>query len=147
MIKVLRNPGVPLGETPLSPVDRSAIITLNWWKRSLKTAGASGGFKIRTSHFLLALAALHALPFAHELHVPRAENTPLPFSVVRVMDVMTKILKYLKQAYNPPPTMLAARDANGNPIAGPSGQPVGPAMQYVFPLVSSFAFILILEWY
>ncbi|KAF8595742.1 hypothetical protein BDV93DRAFT_611258 [Ceratobasidium sp. AG-I] len=134
MVKVLRDPSVLLGETPLSPIDRSAIITLNWWKRSTKADAAAGGFKIRTSHFLLALAALHALPPANDSHVARAENTPLPFSIVRVMDVMTKILKYLKQAYNPPPSMVTARDESGTPAAGAPAGPVGPAIQYVFPL-------------
>lgn len=146
MIKVLRNPGIPLSETPLSPIDRSAILALTWWQRSLTAGAKTGDFKIRSNHFLLVLAALHALPpkddsrkddsQKDDLHVPRSENTPLPFSVVRVMDVMLKVLTYLERAYSPPPTLLAARDANGEPIPEAADKPVGLAMQYVFPLVS-----------
>lgn len=127
MVKTLRGPGIPLSEAPLSPIDRCAILALSWWQLSVKRANAATTADlstptIRSSHFLLALSALHDLPVTDPLYVPRAKNTSMPFSLVRVLDVMNKILMYLKQAYNLDPTMVAT---NG-----------GAAMQCIFPLVS-----------
>lgn len=137
MVKVLRSSGAPLSEAPLPPVHRTAILTLNWWQYSLKLEGlaGSGGAqlptpKIRTSHFLLALAALGRLDPTDELYVPSATAVARPFSLLEVLETILKILKYLERAYK------SALTLTNSPIPGPSNLPIGGAMQYTFPLVS-----------
>ncbi|KAB5592345.1 hypothetical protein CTheo_4226 [Ceratobasidium theobromae] len=121
-------PGIALGETPLSPVDRTALLSLIWWKKSLSSNATERAPKIQSSHFILALAALQLVDSEEELHVARAESKAEGFSLSEVLETMLKILQYLDRAYNSPLTLTAA------PVPAPRDQPVGPAMQYPFPL-------------
>ena len=66
--------------------------------------------KIKSHHFLAALNTLHELPVTDPLYVPTVSS--LPFSLVRVMDVMIKILTFLDRAYSPPQRFGIVLDNN-----------------------------------
>ncbi|KAG8736736.1 hypothetical protein FRC10_008978 [Ceratobasidium sp. 414] len=136
MFKLIRRPNGALGESPLSPVERSAIIALGWWKRDVVHGDPSASpptskLKIRASHFSIALKALHALDPSDDLYVPHARMKARPFSFGLVTEVMLKVIKYLKLAYTCPVAVAAAANAA---LAGKSGQ--GKAAEYMFPLAS-----------
>jgi hypothetical protein len=107
-----------LGSNPLSPVDRTALLALKWWKNSfaedptiapftIRDPGAPNGsragqntdIKLKSHHFLSAINALHEVLPTDPLYVPTQSS--LPFSLVRVMDVMLKVLTFLQHAYQP----------------------------------------------
>jgi hypothetical protein len=134
---MVKTPGTGVKEAPLSPVDRSALLMLNWWKRSVKhgVVPISGGvdprsFKIRTNHFILALAALHDLNPTDPLYLPRAANASAPFSLTPMLTTMLHVLKYLKRAYN------STKMVTDVDVPGLRGTTVH-ARKYIFPLVSS----------
>jgi hypothetical protein len=129
---VLRAPGVSLSEAPLCPVYRTAILTLNWWQSTLKiSVPVPGGSvspplpKIRTSHFILALAALQRLDPKEEpdLYLSPVASVAQPFSLLQVLQAMLKVLQYLARAYR-------------LPMPSAPSLPEPPMLNYPFPLVS-----------
>jgi hypothetical protein len=135
---VITTPGTALIEAPLSPVDRSAILLLNWWKRFVRLSlPRLNGIdprvlKIRTNHFILALAALHELDPKDELYISRAANASAAFSLKSMLITMLKILKYLQRTYTLPKMFTEVE------VAGTRGSPI-TAAEYVFPLVSGYS--------
>ncbi|KAG8691224.1 hypothetical protein FRC08_010238, partial [Ceratobasidium sp. 394] len=138
MVKLVRRPNGPLGESPLSPIERSAIIALGWWKRGIQhgdvpTKSPTSKPKLRASHFSIALKALHALDPSDDLYVPHARLKTRPFSIGLVVDVMVKVVKYLKMAYTSP-VAVAAAAASTSSSGGTGGQ--AQVAEYLFPLAS-----------
>ncbi|KAG9119607.1 hypothetical protein FRC07_005306 [Ceratobasidium sp. 392] len=128
MIKLLRQPNGTLGESPLSPIERSALIALGWWKRGIAqgdvpTKSSSAKPKIRASHFGIALKALHTLDPSDELYV--LQKGTQVFSFAAVSDVMWKIASYLKRAYESPALVASGKSPSGVLQA-----------EYMFPLAS-----------
>ncbi|KAG8687728.1 hypothetical protein FRC08_011829 [Ceratobasidium sp. 394] len=139
MVKLVRRPNGPLGESPLSPIERSAIIALGWWKRGIlhgdvPTKSPTSKPKLRASHFSIALKALHALDPSDELYVPHARLKTRPFAIGLVVDVMLKVVKYLKMAYTSPVAVAAAAAASTSSVGGTGGQ--AQVAEYLFPLAS-----------
>ncbi|KAG8704161.1 hypothetical protein FRC09_003733 [Ceratobasidium sp. 395] len=136
MVKLIRQPNGPLGESPVSSIERSALIALGWWKRGVVQGDVPsktppGKPKLRASHFGIALKALHALDPSDELYVPHSKLKTQVFGFALVADVMWKIASYLKRSYESP-ILIAA--ANGPTTAGPNG--LAATAEYMFPLSS-----------
>lgn len=99
--------------------------------------------KIKSHHFLAALNTLHELPVTDPLYVPTVSS--LPFSLVRVMDVMIKILTFLDRAYSPPQRFGIVLDNNWSKDIPPNvlDPKTGKVTKYndrviyPFPVVSS----------
>ncbi|KDQ57122.1 hypothetical protein JAAARDRAFT_194298 [Jaapia argillacea MUCL 33604] len=81
----------------LTLVDRTALLTLKWWKNSLHLGGES---TIKSHHLLIALNALYDLDPRDPLYLTRHPSKP--WSISRVLDVMLRVLLFLNRAYNPP---------------------------------------------
>jgi hypothetical protein len=117
-----------LGSDPLGPIDRTALMALKWWKNSFADDatippfkvrdfvntpngaprdGRKAEIKIKSHHMLSALNALHEVDINDPLYIPRTSS--LPFSLVRVIDRMIKVLTYLQRAYNPPQNFLITK--------------------------------------
>lgn len=112
-----------LGDRKLSPVERTAILSLKWWKNEIKENKGNKSFsiknrknllpgspdsfsasevQIKSHHFLVALNAMHELDTSDDLYVPR--HVSQPFTMERLLEVMGKILTFLDRAYHPTTT-------------------------------------------
>lgn len=132
-----------LGDRRLSPVERTAILSLKWWKNEIKEnkgnklfviknrknllSGSPDSFsasevQIKSHHFLVALNAMHELDTSDDLYIPR--HVSQPFTMERLLEVMVKILTFLDRAYHP------ATTATVWPWPG-----VELNYDYIFPLV------------
>ncbi|KAG8703026.1 hypothetical protein FRC09_004391, partial [Ceratobasidium sp. 395] len=103
MVKLIRQPNGPLGESPVSSIERSALIALGWWKRGVVQGDVPsktppGKPKLRASHFGIVLKALHALDPSDELYVPHSKLKTQVFGFALVADVMWKIASFLKRS-------------------------------------------------
>lgn len=96
-----------------------AITILVWCMNCVKVpAGSDLAPRIRTSHFILALAALRKLNPADGLYIAPTDATAETFSLGEVFRTVCKILKYLARAY------------------APDQQVYIPSLKFPFPLVS-----------
>jgi hypothetical protein len=139
-----------VGNDPLPPIDRTALMALKWWKNSFADDATIQAFKVRdfttptatlrdvqkkeikikSHHMLSALNALHEVDITDPLYIPRTSS--LPFSLVRVIDRMIKILTYVQRAYNPPQNFLITRSNSWSDTI-PEGQ---VRADYPFPAYS-----------
>ncbi|KAI9897401.1 hypothetical protein N3K66_007257 [Trichothecium roseum] len=115
--------GLWLGDRKLSPVERTAILSLKWWKNEIKENKRNKSFviknrknllpgspdsfsasevQIKSHHFLVALNAMHELDTSDDLYIPR--HVSQPFTMKRLLEVMGKILTFLDRAYHPATT-------------------------------------------
>ncbi|KAF8637225.1 hypothetical protein AX17_002976 [Amanita inopinata Kibby_2008] len=144
-----------IGNIPLAPIDRTALLALKWWKNSFaqdktipkfeirdpqvqgkgtRAADPAKDIKIKSHHFLSVLNALHELPPTDPLYIPTYSS--LPFSLVRVMDVMIKVLTFLERAYQPPQRFTIVLDEKWSPDI----KKEKPRAIYPFPQVSCGVF-------
>lgn len=108
-----------IGDRILGPVERSALLMLKWWK-------TTGAHPLKSHHLLSALDAISELDPKDQLYHPLKSS--IPFSTLRVMEVMVYTLMYLERAYSTPCNFLLRRTT----LVGSEQKTV---TQYPFPEV------------